>query len=47
MLRVLKIAGWIFLGLVVLAIAREGWEQLVLTGLAVLAAVFIVGALTE
>ena len=46
-MRILKIIGLILLGLVVLAVAREGWTQLLLGGLAVLAAVFIVGALTE
>jgi high-affinity Fe2+/Pb2+ permease len=43
--RVLKIAGWTLLGLVFLAVAREGWEQLLLAGLGVLGFAFLLGAL--
>lgn len=46
-MRSLKIIGVVLLGLVVLAVAREGWTQLLLGGLAVLAAVFIVGGICD
>ncbi len=45
MWRVLKFIGWILVGLVFLAVAREGWQQLVLAVLAVPAVLFIWGAL--
>jgi hypothetical protein len=45
MWRVLKIVGWSIVGLVVLAIAREGWQQVILAVTGVLFAVFCWGAL--
>ena len=45
MWRVLKISGWVVLGLVALAIAREGWTQIALAVTGVIFAAGVYGAL--
>ncbi len=46
MCRVLKIAGWIFIGLFALALFREGWTQTLIGILGLLFGAFVWGAIT-